>query len=258
MRAALIPPYGFFDYARKSDIHLVLAQVTNPTYQRIYSLVPDEDYIIVDNGAAEGQPVTDDELLRAAANYGANEIVVPDVMQNGYETAERALRFFRDNDFSTWQQGTRFMLVGQGTTLTEVARCFDRLIAIASTCNVAYTLGVPRHLLTTLDDRFARHKILGLIASDYGDRNVHLLGTNSIFPNEIRRIAEDFPWVRSVDSSMPFNYTIAERRLSDLEPGINRPKGYFEDQIYIDQFSLLDENIATYLGWASGTEGTGS
>lgn len=251
MKAALIPPRGYFNTALRSDYHLVLPQIPYDRYEHLYSnLVDETDFIILDNGAAEGQLVTDGALTNAMFTYGANEVVVPDVISDMQATVAHAIRFLTSQYLPSF---TKPMLVVQGKTLTEVQQCID----IFSETWPEATLGIPRHLLGTLHDGSARAHVLSYIESTWGEKTVHLLGTHPKYPAEIKVLAEAFPWVRGVDTSMPYNFTIAGELLTEASPGVARPDGYF-DQVHKLDGDLLDRNIRTYLEWASGTKGTGS
>lgn len=254
MKAALIPPKGYNNTVYRSGIHLALAQVGDEDYRRTYLNIPRGDYLILDNGAAEGEPVKDSELIDAAKYYGADEVVLPDVMCKGYDTLRR-IRIFLEL-YGHLAEQVKFMAVVQGSSFTEVRNCIDTLIRDKRIS----VLGIPRHLISTLDSKGARARVLEYIQRFYGTerKEVHLLGTSPHHPTEIQFISKTYPWVRSVDSSLPYNYAIAGRRLADVgtEP-VRRPEGYFTEEREVDHELLMD-NITTYLEWAYGTEGARS
>jgi hypothetical protein len=258
MKAALIPPKGFFGTVRASDYHLVLAQIKDPAYIYTYiDLVESGDYIILDNGAAEGRTVKDEYLIQRAVQYGANEIVVPDVLGEPEQTLERAHKFWEvahSECFSTKRAKFMGVVQSQGD-LGSMIKCVEGFAEMPIT-----TLGIPRHFVDK--DKYARYNFLSWLRNNGYDKRfeVHLLGTNPRFPTEICTLNEVHPWVRGVDSSLPYNYTIAGLKLDGKnhpDGGINRITGYFDVQQNID-VSLLDANIATFMRWARGTEGTAS
>jgi len=255
MRAALIPPRGYYNYATRSDIHLVLAQVCDPTYVGVYQYdVSADDHIIVDNGAAEGQMVQPDILFEKAYLYGADEIVLPDVLGSADATIDAVDSFMKEYSKLIETAGHSFMGVVQAQgDMGSVIKCIRHFADIPR----IKTLGVPRHL-NTESDVWMRDRILTWIRNNGFDKRfrVHLLGTSPIFPSEILHIARRHPWVRSVDSSMPFNYTAAGVAL-DATTRVHRPEGYFERNWNLWS-ELLDKNIKTYMEWARGIEGTRS
>jgi hypothetical protein len=254
VKAALIPPKGYALTAMRSDVHLVLAQLTDVGYVDVYSDLPDDHYMILDNGAAEGGSVSDEKLLDVAAKYGADEIVVPDVMKDYKATLERKEAFFKTARLTG--TGVKFMAVVQGQKLEELRQCVDDYIDD----DRVDVIGIPRHLITTLSDPYARARLLTYIEGRYGGAQVHLLGTNPAWPSEIQLLAQECTWVRSCDSGMPYYYTIAGERLDAPEAErahVGRQNDYFTYKHDLYSY-LLNANIDTYLEWASGTEGTRS
>jgi|SRR5688572_14195290 len=247
MRAALIPPKGFYYSAARSNYHLMLAQVEDIEYQQFYWTVPETDFLIVDNGAAEGAPVTTDKLLSVAASFGADEIVVPDVIGDWKATVKAAYAFLNEiGDFSTG-----LMFVAQGKTMEEVMLSIEAALDMRP-----FTIGIPRHLVTTIGPN-ARVNVLEHIEERYGRIPVHLLGTSKSWVAEILRIAKTHPWVRGVDTSMPYNHAFKSLDLRNKNARVMRPGGYFTEKQFMN-VRLMDDNIATYLEWASGTESTPS
>jgi len=251
MKAALIPPKGYYKTAEQSNYHLMLAQIPDADYRRMYAYMTDDNYIILDNGAAEGNAINDAALVRIAALIGVDEIVVPDVIGDYEGTIKRVDDFFTKVDLD--KIDVNYMLVPQGKNYEEIIRCIDYY---TERWQEKAVIGLPRHLLTTLDDRQARGNLCAYVAT-CGDIKVHLLGTSPVWPTEIKWIAHDYPWVRGVDSSMPYNYTIAGLELTGPAPivPVSRPNRYFTDERKLIE-GLLEYNINTFKEWASGTEGT--
>jgi hypothetical protein len=252
VRAALIPPKGHEKTAGASDYHLVLAQIQEEGYKEFYrSNISSKDFVIVDNGAAEGDPVSLDRLVAMASSYAADEIVIPDVLKNAGRTL-RALDEFIEGEYPNLLPSMSFMFVAQGTRPDEVMECID-----AALSKMPLTIGIPRHLLATFGRVEARIEILQRFEKKYGtDKPVHLLGTSYLMPGEIMQIAKQFPWVRGVDSSMPYNHAMAACDLRD-RMAVTRPVNYFTEEHFMNPL-MLERNIRTYLEWANGTEGTWS
>lgn len=252
MKLALIPPRGWESWALRSNFHLALAQVSNPYYSRAYEDASKRaDYIIVDNGAAEGTPVGDFKLYYQADRWGANEVVLPDVMYDGEATVARMKRYkvnLRDSAYLF--EKFRYMGVAQGRSLDEVKCCIDAFAEM----RYVQTVGIPRHLITTLKSRFIRLALAEWIKRVHPNRfEIHFLGTNPSVPSEIYRAAIETPWVRSVDTSMPFNYAIAGVALSMTAPAIGRPQNYLIEMQNMAP-GLLRQNIITMQRWASANE----
>jgi hypothetical protein len=222
----------------------VLAQIDNPAYIKFYEELDERNYIILDNGLAEDQMVSNEKLFQRAMHYRADEIVLPDVMEDAQATLDRSADFlaeFHTEDF-------KFMgvLQSQGD-IGSIHRCIEGFAKMPKVT----ALGVPRHLVDK--DLFMRLQVCQLLSDDYNrDRfEVHLLGTNSKKPHEIKGVANSYPWVRSCDTSMPYNYTMAGLDLSEAHTQINRPPDYFDVRRTLNA-DLLYKNIDTYKRWARG------
>jgi hypothetical protein len=252
MKAALIPPKGYLYTTRKADYHLCLAQIAEPAYRDFYrNHIHRSAFLIVDNGAAEGDPVDSDELARVALEYGADEIVIPDVMRDAKRTLQ-ALDDFIENGYPDRLPSMSYMFVAQGTYVLEVIECIASALK-----RMPLTIGIPRHLLETFDRVDARVDILKRFQDEFGTEiPVHLLGTSYLMPGEVLQVAQKFPWVRGVDTSMPYNHAMASCDLRD-RMSVTRPRNYFTEIHYMSD-DLLNRNIETYQGWANGTEGARS
>lgn len=254
MKAALIPPKGLEALALRSKMHLALPLpelIVNDAYVHTYKRASrGGDFLILDNGEAEGARVPNDTLLGMAKLYGATELVLPDVIRDGFETVKRVVTFLDQykDDLSSYQ----LMAVPQGKTTTEVQKCIEEF----SVMEQITTLGIPRHFMGTMRLQQARVELANWIEDKYPDRfQVHCLGVESKFLREIKWLAKYAPTVRSIDSSLPFNYAIAGFELTPTVGSINRPREYFTtDWSKRVRSDLVIGNINTFMRWASGTE----
>jgi hypothetical protein len=254
VRAALIPPKGLYTTALASDMHLALAHLMgDKDYRHLYeNLISDHDYLILDNGAAEGSTVSDKYLLTIAFQLGADEIVLPDVIRDAEETIKRGKQFLQHMAESQIKPPNLMGVLQSTGPAKEWQTCLEEFAKI----DMVTTIGVPRHFVNY--DKYMRHQVLTWINYWYKDRfQVHLLGMNSRFPSEVANISREHPWVRSCDSSLPYNYTIAGWGLSAVNRRVERPANYFDTVADVDTV-LLYKNIDTYLGWAHAIKGTRS
>lgn len=254
MHAALIPPKGYEHTALWSHFHLMLAQVVHDDYFTTYSRAKlRNDYIIMDNGAAEGKLVDMDTLINAACALDVSEVVLPDAMHHAAETITMAKDAFNMKP-SIGDLGFSIMGIIQGDHKTDIPYCVDSYRDMHGVT----TLGIPRHWIRTLGDVYARFNICAMLqANGMHERfEVHLLGTSTAWPGEIQMLSRTYPWVRSVDTSMPYNWTMAGLRLPEpymknQVQAIARPNAYFEVPRTLDE-DLLEANCQTYLEWAQG------
>lgn len=254
MRLALIPPRGYENYASLSKFHLMLAHIDYPEYLREYRRCrARQDYIVMDNGAAElprGQsPFSEVQLIDIAQRCDVDELVLPDALHNTHKTINLvswALLQYERLPKTSYAHKLDYMAVAQGYGLDDVKHCVEKFVEHSR----VGVVGLPRLLLTP-DYRSIRIDAANWIEETYPRRfKIHLLGTNPIWVREVQAAARYAPHIRSVDTSMPFNYAMAGARLSDTLEPIKRPDQYFEVTRVI-LGSLLKANIETMIGWAN-------
>lgn len=252
MKLALIPPRGYETLALGGDAHLLLAQVNNPHYESLYKVACRQlELSILDNGANEGPPVSDQVLMSRAAFYGVKEVVVPDVLRDRGRTLRRAREFWGAiHTYTRWPTNDYdYMAVVQGRTMAEVEACLEGF----SRFNFINTIGIPRHLLETLNQLTARISIARMIKQRYGSRwNIHFLGTNPIWMGEILHAADEVSFVRSVDTSAPFNYAMAGQLIRTTSNAVHRPDKYFSQKPDLLSMPLVEHNISILKGWVRG------
>lgn len=247
MKAALIPPKGLETLALQSRFHLALAvpelmmrKAYVKTYQRAVRL---GDYVVLDNGAAEGTCASHSEIRSYSAEVGAQEIVLPDVLYKSNETLQQVKWYLDDRP----PVGPK-MAVAQGTDI----RAIKNLIRRYKEWEQITCIGIPRHLTATLDRRAVRIELANWIAEEFGTRfEIHMLGATATWLPEIKHIAKYASHVRSIDTSMPFTYALAGLKLSETGNVVQRPANYFEvDHSTRVRAQLVHDNIKTYMEWA--------
>jgi hypothetical protein len=139
------------------------------------------------------------------------------------------------------------MAVVQGTELRMLKYCVHKFAE--SRVDV---LGIPRHTLTTTNNKSIRIEVANWVEQTYPGRfEIHLLGTNPEWLGEVAAVRKYADHVRSVDSSLPFNYAIARKSLRDCRDVVHRPDYYFEeDWSRRVDVRLLQDNITTFMEWA--------
>jgi hypothetical protein len=225
MKLAFIPPISCLNSLQKTDYQLALANVAGQEdYFKAYRTAADRgDYVILDNGAAEGEQVSDGMLLTTASMLHATEIVIPDTLYEDDDTIAKALAF-QDTvaDEYAGDDPFKYMFVAQGRNIADFMRC----ITWAIQKEWIDTIALPKHMLMTLGHS-ARINWAEWIR-DRCDKPIHCLGFNKVWPMECRYLA-DQGIVRGIDTAMPY---VASWYGVDLEvPGqkiYGRPERYFE------------------------------
>lgn len=224
-----IVPQNYLHLIRNDEMHMVLAQLLGEPGMETYTHFYTEEikyhaYTILDNGAAEGTPMPIEKLVKKAELLRASELVLPDAYMDSEKTLEwhaKALEYLR-NYYGDYQDiPFNLMIVPQGKSEEEWLACAKALITQYG--DVIQTIGIPKHLIKTLDNRDAR---LGVIAKlhqdpeiDLAEFNIHLLGCWKT-PLEVLTIAKvayqgDIPPIRSCDSAIPYVYARNSKRFED-------------------------------------------
>lgn len=255
MKTALIPARGLEGYVLRSDFHLALPIpdcMDNLDYIKTYQRAASRnDYIVLDNGAADGGLVGNDTLMDVASKLDVNEIVAPDIFYDKAGTITRVV------DFMHWLTDHEYggcynvMAVAQGTSPTAFRKCIE---AYSNMPGIT-VVGLPKHMLTTVNKKAARVDMANWIEESFGSRfQIHLLGTNPVWLKEVVAVSKYAPHVRSVDSALPFNYALASQNLATTKLELTRNTEYFTlDWSETASERHLNNNINTFLEWTSGT-----
>ncbi len=199
----------------------------------------DLDYIILDNGAAEGLEFGHKHLYTVAEGIGAHEIVVPDTMGDANDTIAKGLAFGRYT-----RDGYRYMMVAQGKNSFECMQSIDMIVTDSKFAYVT-AIGIPR--LINAQDRHARFKVSRFIAQKgyHVAMEYHYLGATRDL-DEVGYLAEAGVG-RGIDTSAPIYMGLKGFVLANYDPYIPRPSNYFR---LSRSTSTVKDNIDTYLDWA--------
>lgn len=198
-----------------------------------------KDYVILDNGIAEGMEIGAKHLMTLAEDLRPHEIVVPDTMGDSKDTLAKAQGFARyaEPDY-------KYMFVLQGSSPQEVMQC---LYTIDNSPWAVYitTLGIPRHL-GDIHKWFRISLLEQLLQLEFHNRyEIHFLGSTK-WSREVVILSEmayGHENIRGIDTSYPV-YIEQDIRAAEWMP---RPRDYFHSsRSSAQQF----ENVHRYLDWA--------
>lgn len=267
MKAALIPPIPDLPRYGVGDFHLLLSHLLKD--QRYYAHYTRERergaYLVLDNSAHEEGEGNDPEvLLFNALAIRAQEVVVPDVLDDGPATVERSLEALE-----VWFEGTStvnrrlihdlspaLMYVPQGKDEQEWKECLLELLRIHFYISKRYeyrprfVIGLSKDyevwdggLLHLIDEYLVK------VRDDYLIYNpqVHLLGWGRKCW-ALAEIAKKHPWIRSTDSAKPFVFARKQINLynyiEEVPPAYpGRPKNYFSTALGPRQRHAAEANI---------------
>lgn len=156
-------------------------------------------FVLMDNGAAEGSQLSNEELLECYLKVRPDELVLPDTLCDTDDTLAKfgpALDYFTAHNLPC-----RFMAVPQGETLDDWVRCAEVMVQDPR----VDTIGVSKFLTQVTGNLTARMVALGelgCLIEKYRryDLEVHLLGCNEE-PALVHMMAKAFPFVRGCDTA---------------------------------------------------------
>jgi hypothetical protein len=256
MQLALISPISMLHLNVTRELQMMLPSLTyDDVYNNhyIYLCKHPGCYVILDNGMFEGGKLDNIELLAMAKSYGVNEIVAPDVRGDAEESLALQREFFHlyRAAYSLSDHPPTVMAVVQGRFLKEMHQHIDGIYQhLHPQRNIV--IGLPRRLTEGMG-KITRHELCEYITNVYGPMYpIHLLGLSRSNPREVQAIARDFgDYVRGVDTSAPFVWTLAQKHLDKGEIA-DREGDYFG--VSANQFrgDLLRHNISTLEAWCRG------
>jgi hypothetical protein len=219
------------------------------------------DFVILDNSLIElGYAMEVDQLVQAAMQCGASEIVLPDTFMNPGETISlirEAVKELKDKYLPHgWkaQLPFRLMAVAQGTDLQSWLACLDEILTID---NCISTIGIPKNTNNFFPDTDkGRIQLLQALShKEYYLRfpwiQWHMLGS---WDNPIEvQFASKFRWIRGCDTSIAWACAQVGLSFDNIEGlHIPRPKQATIDFMdTVDRYPMITAyNIITMLGWS--------
>lgn len=251
MQIALIPPIELLgEFMQESDMQLILPEPW--MHSDAYRFYMDKyrldygQYRILDNGAAEAQPVEDGVLMRLIEQLRPDEFALPDVLGNAQATFDRGLAFLDKYSERIKASGVKVGLVAQGKRVEESLELVQRFVDATPT-GLLRTIFIPR-LLTKADGTTARLVVAANLVDWEQDFDLHLFGMSENWPGEAYAAGQQ-GYVRSIDSAMPFYYAKAGKRFPHVDAvvssGPHRATYYMYQTYSKEELVLARENVET-------------
>lgn len=243
MLVASILPVANLARTIDNPYHMALAQFigVDEDYTRFFQeRVKAGQFVIMDNGAAEGEQPTIEQLIPKIIMLQPSEIVLPDTIYNKEETlrkGEEAIFVLSSRfDAGIIHKDTKIMVVPHGETFEEWKECMQEMLTWPID-----TLGISKFVTPKYGDR-ARFNAVQAIVDEIKQTNrhvqIHLLGCWE-HPREIGEIEfvynEFGSTVRGTDSAIPYVYAAMGIKIDDL---FNRPAYHMD---FLSRVKLTDE-----------------
>ena len=246
MELAIIPPTKMLDDAGHFKMQLLLPhQLLNDKNYALWYLQNSRSgmHYILDNGAAEGEPVPSAVLDTLAKMYAVHEVAMPDVPGDMDRTI---LRYYQATDWLRAVYGAegppyKVGAVVQGRNIHEAFKCLEQMYRSNSFLDIVY---IPR-LLVTKDHRAARCDLAYKIHEKYPELKIHFFGMKHEYTRELSWIPSNNTFIRSIDTSTPYVYAVAGMKFGKQwnETAPHRELNYFHRIPTPDIKRLAWENI---------------
>lgn len=246
-----IPPFAMLDSTLDSYRHLMLPQLLrNEEYSNHFKRVKRlGQYIILDNGAAEGVYTPPTRLVDTCYDYKVDELVLPDVMGDAEMTKLAVLDFLADYR-NRLPISTRLGYVLHGRTVEEVLDTYHSVVANRDLERRISVWYLPRLLVTSHNPATRIQVARYILGTEKMAKPIHFLGAAPGFINEAILIRDELRGrVRSMDTSAPYVYAIAGKDISELGYASRDQERYFISLVSNATRALATRNCEVMNGW---------
>jgi len=241
-----IVPVSMLDYCDEFQQVMVLAQLyrDNATYRKYYLDQRSRwDYMVLDNGEAEGAQISSQELYDIAAELIPTVVIAPDTFRNRKETLRKTVEFITKYHYLLEQIGVDIMGVPQGETPHDFLASFAALQSLSEVNWLGVNKLVPPCRTEYL--AFDEYHIF-----ENCRKNVHLLGLSN--PVE-GYFARQYPCIQYIDSAIPINYGYQLKELpfdfGDRGKISSSTQFFSLPQPHADQWAMIRSNIDQLQEW---------
>jgi hypothetical protein len=229
--------------------HLMLPHLLySPRYSNFFSKVMDQgQYIILDNGKAEGEEISHDVLAGIAWSYKVSELVLPDSMGDPEET-EALARDFLATHRQSLPVKMKMGYVLQGRTSKEIEYAYDDLRRSKRLYDSIDVLYIPRSIVTADHPRARVDAAAYIMHQEL--KPIHFLGASVEAIEEGKWIRDGLGGrVRSMDTSAPFVYALRDAYVSDGKKIKRDIPTYFTSMWDDTKRIIAKQNMEIMDGW---------
>lgn len=237
MKVAEIVPVSCLKKTENNHYHMCLSHLVlqSETYASFYRRMSDEGkYVLMDNGAAEGCQLNNEELIEAYDIVNPTEIVLPDCLLDGTETIQRTEDFL-----NKYNVPYKTMFVPQGKNLHEWVSCCAEAASKRWFRNIS-SIGVSKFLSMTTNDENIRF-LAAMCSQSISNKEIHLLGCHE-GPGHMAKIYNLVDLVRGCDSAFAY---IASQHKEPVQMN-KRPEGEIDFLYGVDATGRLTEEMKRF------------
>jgi len=232
MKFCSITPLKDVDLMYENEYVMLLAHLSKIDERYVTFAQNSKRYKIMDNSIIElGSAFSMEDLINEAVKCKVDEIILPDVFQDGPKTIEavnNSIQWLKDHGLIGH---FKLMAVCHGNDIIELIDTFKKLIKIPE----VDVIGIPKVITTWTKNRVEWADYM----AHFTDKEIHLLGCWENL-NEIKQIKPETK-IRSMDTCMPALISIYNMRTFDNRKG--RKIDLEKDEVNIEKYRKVMKNI---------------
>lgn len=236
MELVSITPKNGWKWMFNQPISMCLTHLVKkyPEYAKIVKNRPSDCYVMLDNSIVElGESVSLQDILDAADEVNANEIILRDAYPNGPKTIERIredIEYLRENNLIGKY---KIMAVCHGQNIEEFKETFDFINSIPE----IDVIGIPKVLSRWCG---ARSNLKDIFLNT--NKQLHFLGSWYNLKELLDAPKDVWDRVRSCDTCLPSLYVIQNKTIfEDREGTIDLEENYPE--LTLDKYNEILEKF---------------
>lgn len=238
MKICNIVPLKYSYLMYQQDIVMLLCHLAKDYDKYAKEARDSKNYKIMDNSIIElGEAFTLEDLIKEARKCKVNEIILPDVFQDGKATlslVKDSINYLKDNDILG---EFKLQAVCHGKTIDEFKSSFKALNMIKE----IDVIGIPKVLTKTFGNRCSLYDIF-----KNTDKEIHLLGCWDSF-NELKILPnEAFNKIRSLDTCL---ISILSQKGNDVF-NTDRPKksiDFNKTKVNVSNYYKMNEQLTNFI-----------
>jgi len=164
--------------------------------------IPKADYKMLDNGAAEGEQLSNKDLIEVIKLVKPDEIIYPDIMGDKDATIKSSTEFYNELPDDLKNSLSKLGVI-HGKTFKEFQECAEYYMESGKI--KVDVIGVPKYSVYSLKNMFVRVKLAKWLNEKYPNVKIHFLGMNEPF-YIIKQAIEKGMIIRSIDSIVPYQW----------------------------------------------------
>lgn len=237
----------------KGDIEFCLAPyaLRYPKYKKYFIEAKKKGrYVIMDNGVAEGDLISNDIMVNLAIEMKVDEIIIPDEISN-YEQTRKMRNDFLDKYYEKLAaHNIKILSVIQGKTIDEYLNNYLILLndSRISVIGIPFRMKYKKIMGFSLEEERSINRIdfIANVSTAIWKKEIHCLGSNNL--KELK-ILNELNLVRSCDSKLIARYGLNNMNININDDKKPEKKLFVTNKLTSKQIKLTLDNITKLREW---------